>query len=98
MTSMRITFGPILEKIFRCQSCSLGFAQKTVLCRHENKHSGIVSFQCEFYSRKFQRKDSLKDHVSILNGIKPYACKQRGNKFREKGGLASHRNRLHFKL
>ncbi|XP_023312522.1 zinc finger protein 429-like [Anoplophora glabripennis] len=48
--------------MYTCNICSKGFAYKSRLSRHANKHKSAASFPCDTCGKKFTRQDNLISH------------------------------------
>ncbi|GAA5985935.1 hypothetical protein JCM11641_004834 [Rhodosporidiobolus odoratus] len=51
-----------LPRRFGCSGCSLAFARKNDLIRHQRIHSGETPFECSICGLGFQRSDAKKRH------------------------------------
>ena len=79
-----------------CSTCGKGFAQNSMLRRHQVAHSEERKFKCVICpeGRLFKTKSQLSNHM-IYHFEPQHKCKQCGKKFHQTSDLTKHM-KYHF--
>ena len=66
--------GHVIEKLFKCDRCSMAYKQKARLDLHKRTHTGEKPFTCEECEKAFIDSYSLKRLKRTHTGEKSYKC------------------------
>lgn len=84
------------ERRHKCETCNLGFKQKSNLLRHERLHRNERPFPCDTCGKQFVQKHDLARHQQrIHSNERPFACDVCGLLFKVKCALKRHTDRVH---
>jgi len=91
------------EKPFKCGQCTLAFAARANLRRHEVLHSGRGQFLCQYCAQSFQQKSSLfchmyRNHADKLDpdhSKRPFRCRFCCERFHTDYHVRQHVSRHH---
>lgn len=89
--------GAIIEHMYTCQVCSVGFNSNKELNLHiDTEHEQLRPFQCIQCKKRFSQHGGLVQHMRMHTGERPFACQLCPKAFTQKSGLDQH-IRIHTK-